>query len=161
MHGKRINCSFMDFRKAFDTVSRAKLIQRLQILGVSCKLLRGVMALYEIVAGRVRVSEGPSHVAHSKIGVKQGCPLLPTLFGLYIDEVLEYIKRSRARGAQLASTWIPLLMYANDTVLITNSPEGMQQHLEALQTIMHDNGMAINIKKTKSMVFNTTMQWVS
>ena len=33
-HGKRIYCCFVDFRKAFDTVPRAKLIHILQKLGV-------------------------------------------------------------------------------------------------------------------------------
>ena len=33
-HGRRIYCSFVDFRKAFDTVPRARLMHRLQQLGV-------------------------------------------------------------------------------------------------------------------------------
>ena len=33
-HNKRIYCCFVDFRKAFDTVPRARLMQRLEALGV-------------------------------------------------------------------------------------------------------------------------------
>ena len=56
--------------------------------------------------------------------MKQGCPLSPTLFGMYVDEVSDYIETEGDRGAQL-KTWIPLLLYAHDIVLISESPEGM------------------------------------
>ena len=114
----------MDFRKAFDTVPRERLMRRLQDMGVPIEMTWGIMALYRSVRGQVRTPEGLSDVAHSTIGVKQGCPLSPTLFGMYVDEVSDYIERGGDRGAQLAGTWIPLLLYADDIVLIVDSPEG-------------------------------------
>ena len=110
--------------------------------------------------GHVRTPEGLSTLVHSTIGVKQGCPLSPTLFGLYVDEISDYIERDSDRGAQLAGTWIPLLLYADDIVLISDSPEGMQRHLDALQRFAQDSGLSVNLGKTKVMVFNTTSQWV-
>ena len=92
--------------------------------------------------------------------MKQGCPLSPTLFGMYVDEVSDYIQREGDRGAQLAGTWISLLLYANDIVLISDSPEGMQRHLDALHTFASASGLSVNLSKTKVMVFNTTPQWV-
>lgn len=37
----------------------------------------------------------------------------------------EYVFRDGDRGAQLAGTWIPLLLYADDIVLIADSPHGL------------------------------------
>lgn len=54
-------------------------------------LIWGVMSLYESVGGRVRAPGGSSDWVESTIGVKQGCPLSPTLFGLYIDEITSFI----------------------------------------------------------------------
>lgn len=54
------------------------------------------------VTGHVHTPEGISDIVHSTIGVKHGCPLSPTLFGMYIDEVSDYIDREGDRGAQLA-----------------------------------------------------------
>lgn len=59
------------------------------------------MALYRSVVGHVCTREGISDLVHSTIGVKQGCPLSPTLFGMYIDEVSDYTDREGYKGAQL------------------------------------------------------------
>ena len=45
-------------------------------------------------------------------------------------------------------------------VLMADSTEGMQKHLNALHTFAHDSGLSVNLGKTKVMVFNTTSQWV-
>ena len=159
-NGRKIYCCFVDFRKAFDTVPRARLMNRMQMLGVPKEIIWGIMALYGSVLGRVRTLEGDSNIIQSTIGVKQGCPLSPTLFGMYIDEVSDYIDREGDRGAQLAGTWIPLLLYADDIVLIAESPDGMQRQLDVLQKFAKESGLSVNLGKTKTMVFNTTPQWV-
>ena len=67
----------MDFCKAFDTVPRARLMRRLQEMGVPTKLIWGVMALYKTVVGQVRTPEGISELIHSTIGGETGMPTLP------------------------------------------------------------------------------------
>lgn len=106
-------------------------MRRLQEMGISTELIWGKMALYKSVRGQVRTLEGLSDVVHSTIGVKQGCPLSPTLFGMYVDGVSDYIERGGDRGAQLAGTWIPLL-YADEIVLISDSQEGLQCRLPTI-----------------------------
>ena len=54
------------------------------------------------------------------IGVKQGCPLLPTLFRLYIDEVSHYIKRFSNPRTWLACIWIQILLYVDDIMLMAS-----------------------------------------
>ena len=151
----------MDFRKAFDIVPRARLMQRLEALGVPTDMQWGIYALYEYVLGKVWSSEGLSEAVASTIGVKQGCPLSPDLFGLYIDEVSHYIERFGGSGARLASITIQILLYADDIVLISDSPEELQRHLNALKLFCMDKGLSINMDKTKVMVFNPTQAWVT
>ena len=107
-------------------------MQRLEALGVPIDMQWGIYALYEFVSGKVRSPKGLSEAVASTIGVKQGCPLSPTLFGLYIDEVSHYIERFGGSGARLASIAIQILLYADDIVLISDFPEGLQRHLNAL-----------------------------
>ena len=153
---KRLYCCFVDFRKAFDTVPRERLFRRLQDLGVPSDMIWAIYALYERVTGRVRCPGGLSEALSSTIGVKQGCPLSPTLFGLYIDEISDYILRAGGAGADLAGTPVHILLYADDIVLISESPEGLQRHLDALDEFCTHRGLTVNLGKTKVMIFHTS-----
>ena len=102
MRKKRLYCCFVDFRKAFDTVPRERLFQRLQSLGIPTKMIWAIYALYERVTGRVQCPGDLSETIASTIGVKQGCPLSLTLFGLYIDEISDYILRAGGGGRRLS-----------------------------------------------------------
>ena len=88
-------------------------------------MIWSIIALYDSVIGRVRAPGGMSPEITSTIGVKQGCPLSPTLFGLYIDEISKFVDRMGGPGAPLAGILIALLLYANDIVLISDSAEGL------------------------------------
>ena len=52
-------------------------------------------------------------------GVNQRCPLSPTHFGLYIDEVSHYIERIGCSGACLTGIAMQILLYVDDIVLIS------------------------------------------
>ncbi|MCO5606122.1 hypothetical protein L7F22_060309 [Adiantum nelumboides] len=129
---RRLHCCFVDFRKAFDTVPRDRLFQRLLTLAVPSEMLWGIFSLYERVSARVRCPGGTSSSLASTIGVKQGCPLSSTLFGLYIDELSEHILRDGRGGVDLAGTPVHIMLYADDIVLVSESQEGLQRHLQIL-----------------------------
>ena len=59
--------------------------------GVPKHLRATVHRLYEEVKVKIRTSAGIFESCRSDIGVKQGCPLSPTLFGLYIDKLEEWL----------------------------------------------------------------------
>ena len=139
---------------------RDRLMQRLEALGVLIDMQWGSYAHYESVSGKLWSSKGLSETVASTIGMKQGCLLSPTLFGLYIDEVSQYIERFGGSRAHLAGIAIQILLYADDIVLISDSPEGLQRHLNSLKLFCTDKGLSISMNKTKVMVFNTTQAWV-
>ena len=68
------------------------------------------------------------------MGVKQGCPLSPTLFGLCIDK-LEEILLTTGQEEEIAHPRIGmyvvlLLLYADDVVFFTHAQERMQHFME-------------------------------
>ena len=56
---------------------------------------------------------------------------------------------------------IQKLQYAHDIVLISDSLEELQRHLNAIKLFCMDKGLSINMDKTKVMVFNTSQAWVT
>ena len=55
--------------------------------------------------------------------MKQACPLIPTLFGLYVDGLELLI---------LVGVMVLLLLYADDLILMSEMAAGLQQQLDAL-----------------------------
>ena len=70
-------------------------------------------------------------------GVKQGDNLSPTLFNIYVDDFLEYLNSSVTSLAYLDSTPVNHLFFADDLVLISESPSGLQHCLNALEKILY------------------------
>ncbi|MCO5594472.1 hypothetical protein L7F22_048502 [Adiantum nelumboides] len=114
---RRLHCCFVDFRKAFDTVPRERLFKRLAALKVGDEMMWAIFVLYERVTERVRCPGGLSDPLVSTIGVKQGCPLSPTLFGLYIDEIVSFIQSSGGEGVERGGTTVHILIPLPPTML--------------------------------------------
>lgn len=152
-------CCFVDFSKAFDTVPRGKLWERLREIGLGRKMGRAVQALYENVRCRVVTPEGLSGEFPSLMGVKQGCPLSPLLFGLYIDELENYLLETKETGApELGGERIPALMYADDVALMSRTKKGMQRMLKTLEAFCDKKQLSVNLGKTKIVVFRANVK---
>lgn len=113
-----------------------------------------VHRLYEKVRAKIRTSEGMSECFGSDIGVKQGCPLSPTLFGLYIDKLETWLNMSEGEGVHLADYVVKLLLYVDDLILISKTAHGLRNHLRALKHFCKEVGMEVNITKTKIMILS-------
>jgi hypothetical protein len=75
-------CCFIDFRKAFDIVSITNLWNRLEHLKVPFESRVVVIRLYENVIAKFSNNEGWLEEINCNIGVKHGCSLSPTPFGI-------------------------------------------------------------------------------
>ncbi|MCO5598486.1 hypothetical protein L7F22_052583 [Adiantum nelumboides] len=118
----------------------------------------GIYTLYEHVSGRVRCPGGLLDTLVSTIGVKQGCPLSPTVFGLYIDEIVDFILHQGGEGVDIAGTTVHILLYADDIVLVSEMAVGLQLHLQALDDFCSQRGLTVNLGKTKVLIFHTSAQ---
>lgn len=152
----KVYCCFVDFRKAFDSVPREDLFQRLRDIGISTTLLTAIMRLYESVLGHLREVGGLSKFIRSTIGVKQGCLFSPTLFGIYIDELESFLQdhMQGTDGCLLHQVLISILLFADNIVLLASSPEGLQRQLDALALFCDLRKLTVNLGKTKVMTFN-------
>ncbi|KAL3700010.1 hypothetical protein R1sor_018032 [Riccia sorocarpa] len=133
---------FVDFAKAFDSIPRIWLWERLLAIGVPQDLVNTIAVLYS----RVIVKARPQGLGvSSTLGVIQGCPLPPCLFGLVIDELFW---NNQVTCAVLGDIHVPMLLFADDVALIATSQAEMQQHLKGLEDFCSKTSMKVNLAKT-------------
>jgi hypothetical protein len=152
---KPVYAVFIDFRKAYDSISRPILWKSLQSLGLHGPILDTLMAMYERTDVRVRCGGQLGDSFLALLGVKQGDPLSPLLFGLFIDRIENYLTlKCPGMGVDLCGKLLQVLLYADDLVLLAESPSDLQSLLDALHNFCRLNGMVVNIKKSDALVFN-------
>jgi hypothetical protein len=153
---KPLYCCFVDFKKAFDTVPREKLWQVLAGLGVDGKFLKCLQSMYAKDTVCINhPTEGLSSSFRCHQGVKQGCPLSPLLFGLYLDSLEGMLDGRECDAPALADLRVWLLLFADDLALISETEAGLQRQLDMLQNFCTERGLTVNVSKTKVLVFNT------
>ena len=159
LQGKTLYCCFVDFKKAFDTVPRSELWNRMVEIGMPSEYRVAVARLYEEIRCQLETENGFSEYFLSNMVVKQGCSLSPTLFGLCIDKLEELVNRvakeEKLDAPKLMHQVILLLLYADDVVLFSYDIESMQRLLGVLETFCESSGLTVNVEKTKMMVVRT------
>ena len=151
---KVLYCCFVDFRKAFDRVRRDYLIQRLAELGVHGRMLQAIIQMYWSVPLVPKLHGTVGDAIPSTCGVKQGDPLSPLLFGLFIDEFESWLRQRLPNvGVQMGRKLVQMLLYADDMVLLTHNPMELQQMLDVLHQFCSAKGMEVNVRKTEIVVF--------
>ena len=152
---KRLFCVFVDFKKAYDTVDRNLLLRKLQNLGINGVFYKNIAAMYMNTEYSIKLDKGTLDPIKSNLGLKQGCPLSPILFNIYIDDIKNIFDHT-CDPIDLQGKQINYFLYADDLVLLSTSKDGLQNCLDRLQNFSKANNLTINIAKTKSMVFNNT-----
>ena len=160
--------AFVDLTKAFDLVSRSGLFQILQKIGCPPKLLAIIAAFHEDMQSTVCFDGATSDAFPVRSGVKQGCVLAPTLFGIFFSMLLQYAFadssdgvyiRTRADGklfniARLRAktktfeVLIRELLFADDAALASHSEAGLQRLVDKLSHACKEFGLTISLKKT-------------
>jgi hypothetical protein len=118
----------VDFKKAFDIVPREMLWQVLAGFGVEGRFLQCLQVMYAKDTVRINhPSKGVTSNFKCQQGVKQGCPLNPLLFGLYLDALEGRFDDKEYDASVLANVHVWMLFFANDLALTSKSKVGLQQ----------------------------------
>lgn len=88
--------------------------------------------LYETVVSKLETNEGWSKDIKWNIRVKKGCPLSPTLFGIYIDKLEQCLEIVGCYGPKLAIIIITLILYVDDIILLIISHHDLDKQLKNL-----------------------------
>ena len=105
----------------------------------------------------VKIQSDVSSFFEIALGVKQGEPLSPLLFILFINDVYADLKNAdnggEITGISINHICFFLLLLADDMILFTKTPTELQTLLNKLHKYSTEWGLRVNTKKTKICIF--------
>ena len=140
--------SVIDFQKAFDYVSHEYLMHKLSTNGIIGHTFYVIKTMYITPVSCVNVGGSLSGWFPVQAGIRQGALLPPILFLLFINDFANDITDLRV-GVDTPYCQISLLLYADDTVLLSPTYVKAQQMLDVMGTWCHKWGMKVNIAKSE------------
>lgn len=145
---KKIMAIFLDFKRAFETIDRELLLQKLFFYGIQNKELNWFKSYLTNRKQITKVNNFKSATVNNGYGVPQGSILGALLFIIYINDMPNIIKNCE------------IVLYADDTLIFSESESDEQCHRNLTQDIENVNNwlkmnkLKLNENKTKIMEIN-------
>jgi hypothetical protein len=86
-------------------------------------------------------------------GVKQGCPMSPTLFNIFINVVIRQWQDVLIKDFEIGNTVLNIISFADDQAIFSESEAGLQRAVNRLENKAYGFNMRISTMKTKTMAF--------
>ncbi|KAJ1169370.1 hypothetical protein NDU88_001263 [Pleurodeles waltl] len=147
----------LDQEKAFDRVSHEFMERVLQGFGLGERFCNYVRIMYTDIFSSVMVNGWKTDPFPIRSGVRQGCPLSPSLFALVIELLAEYIRKNpNIRGIPTpgdAKKEVKCSLYMDDVTLFCTDGKSVQSLLEACKDFGKASGAKINVDKSQAKLF--------
>lgn len=134
--GRSTYAVFVDFQKAFDRVHHAAMFYKLRKIGVDGPILDLIMDIYKTSKCRIRLDGHLSEAFDIERGTRQGCPLSPILFNIFINDLVDDL-RHEGVGVPIGEGGrdelrIKSLLFADDLLGLCDSDEEVKVFLNSL-----------------------------
>lgn len=148
-HGS-LYCTMLDATKAFDRVNYCRLFRDLLDRDLPREYLRLMLNMYTSHVTRISWNGICSALFLVKNGVKQGGVISPVLFCIYIDRLLDLLRRS-GFGCFVGRVFLGALAYADDIVLLAPTHRAMRNMLALCDRFADEYNVVFNAKKSKCL----------
>lgn len=144
--------AFIDLQKCFDFVDRDIMLYKLLINNIDGKVYISIKNIYQSSESCVRINGVLTNWFDCNTGVKQGDNLSPTLFSIFINDLVQEINNLDV-GIDLVNHKLSMLLYADGIALIAKSTEDLQCMLNKVHEWCRRWRVLINTNKSKCMHF--------
>ena len=142
--GGFVDVIYLDIKKAFNSISHAKLVTKLHGLGIRGKVLDILREILSHRRQRVKINDTVSDFSSLVSGVPQGSKLGPTLFMLFVNDLPSVVSHSKIQ------------LYADDAKLYYCVPKNgingfLQRDIDAVASWMEYWQLDLAISKCFAM----------
>lgn len=144
---------FLDLKRAFETVDRKRLIDKLYACGIRENCLKWFQNYLDNRKQKVRCERKESTLREVKIGVPQGSVLGPLLFAIYLNDLEDYLKHCKYH------------CFADDTIIYLEG-NNVEELINVINSELKDlsewfavNKLKLNVNKTKAMCITSENEY--
>ncbi len=130
--GRDTICAFIDMQKDFDWSDHDLWFQKLLKYNINENIYRCIKALYNSSIACIKVNKYVIDWFTIGSGVRQGESQPPTLFGLFINDLIKDVKDLKL-GVWIRDELISILAFADNIVIIANTEEELQKMLQCIE----------------------------
>ena len=133
---------------------RELIFTNMRRMGIQSQLIEVTKDMYEGCTTRMFVKQETSRQFELRRGVKQGCPLSPTLFNISIEPLIQRLNRAAEQdGYHVADEAVAVLAYADDVMIISDTEEGLNNLIAIVEQFCEYAHLTINPKKCRSLSY--------
>ena len=171
-HRTKLFMTFIDLKKAYDSIPRCALWTALRKLGVPEKTIQLIRSFHQNMEARISLEGELSEAIEVENDLRQGCCMAPVLFNLYTCLMMECwhakVKTVAGVGVELKykvdkklfrrytqnalQRELTECMFADDGALLASTRAGAEVAVTEFQSTSSDFGLTVSIPKTKHMV---------
>lgn len=155
-HQKPLYIAFIDYQKAFDTISHSSIWDSLKEQGVDDRYINTIKSIYRNNTSRVKLETiGPYFPVRR--GVRQGNPLSPKIFVAILEYVISKLDWKYKR-LYIQDAFLSHLRFADDLVLLSESSSQLQLMMESLHLASIAVSLEMNLSKTTAITNSSKKQ---
>ena len=135
--------TWLDCSKAFDMCKFSTLFQKLRTAGVPPIVIRVLAFVYEEQFAWVKWGQARSKQFRIVNGTRQGSVLSPSLWALYMDELLVRLRKLGV-GCYIGGVYYGAVIFADDVALLAPCRSAMQQMLSVCEQYAKEHNLVFS-----------------
>ena len=129
------------------------MISKLKKAGIQGRMLGIIQKIYGETWNEIIAGNGITEKFRTARGVRQGCPMSPLLFDLFIEDIDGIWERRKEGGSVIGNQKIYALKFADDIVIVAEEEKELGNMIASLEKYVEKNKLTVNIGKSKIMIF--------